>query len=224
METKKNRLKNLDDKKTLFFQIGLVITLVGVFYAFQWKLHERVILDIAQGRMLQHDIEIIDIIIPERPKPEPLPDLTELIITKEEIPDEIEIKLDVDNVRNVSIPFPEIIPMPDEKPVDEPIIAVAEFMPEFPGGTEALFRYFRQNLRYPDQERHLSIGGTVYVGFVVEKDGSISHVHVSRGVSPGLNEEAMRVVRNMPNWIPGRMGITTVRVSYTVPITFRLQK
>jgi periplasmic protein TonB len=223
METKKNSSKNLDNKKTLFFQIGLVITLVGVFYAFQWKLHERVIPDIDQGRMLQHDIEIIDIVIPERPKPEPLPELTELITTKEEIPDEVDIILDVDNVRNVSIPLPEIMLMPDEKPVDEPIIAVAEFMPEFPGGTEALYRYFRQNLRYPDQEKNLSIGGTVFVGFVVEKDGSISHVHVSRGVSPGLNEEAMRVVRNMPNWIPGRMGINPVRVSYTVPITFRVQ-
>jgi periplasmic protein TonB len=224
MESKKNRSKNLDNKKTLFFQIGLVITLIGVFYAFQWKLHERVIPDIGQGRMLQHDIEIIDIVIPERPKPEPIPELTELITTKEEIPDDIDVILDVDNVRNVSIPLPEIIPMPEEKPLDEPIIAVPEYMPEFPGGAEALFRYFRQNLRYPDQERHLGIGGTVFVGFVVEKDGSITHVHVSRGVSPGLNEEAMRVVRNMPNWIPGRMGINPVRVSYTVPITFRLQK
>jgi periplasmic protein TonB len=224
METKKNRSKNLDNKKTLFFQIGLIITLIGVFYAFQWKLHERVIPDIDQGRMLQHDIEIIELVIPERPKPLPIPELTELILTKEEIPDEIDINLDVDNVRNVSIPFPEIIPMPDEEPVEDPIIAVPEFMPEFPGGPEALFRYFRQNLKYPAQELQLGISGTVYVGFVVEKDGSISHVHVSRGVSPGLNEEAMRVVRNMPNWIPGRMGIHPVRASYTVPISFRVQR
>lgn len=223
METKKNSSKNLDNKKTLFFQIGLVITLVGVFYAFQWKLHERVIPDIDQGQRLQYDIEIIDIIIPERPKPEPIPEFTELITTTEDVPDEIEINLDVNMVHNVGIPFPEIVTMPDEKPVDEPIIAVPEFFPEFPGGTEALFKYFRQNLRYPDQERRLGIGGTVFVGFVVEKDGSISQVHVSRGVSPGLNEEAMRVVRNMPNWIPGRMGIHPVRVSYTVPISFRMQ-
>lgn len=94
--------------------------------------------------------------------------------------------------------------------------------PEFPGGTAALYNYLRNNTRYPEVARLNGIKGTVTVSFIVNEDGSVSDVKVKRGIGGGCDEEAARVVRNMPNWKPGKQGGVPVRVIYSIPMNFSL--
>ena len=96
-------------------------------------------------------------------------------------------------------------------------------MPSFPGGQGALMYFISSNLVYPATARESMIQGRVIVGFVVERDGSISNVKVSRSVDPALDKEAMRVVKSMPKWKPGKQNGSAVRVKYTVPVIFRLE-
>ena len=99
----------------------------------------------------------------------------------------------------------------------------AESNPEFVGGMEALSQYIVDNIRYPEQAKNDSTQGTVFVRFVVESDGSVADAEVLRGIGSGCDEEALRVVKAMPKWKPGRVNGNPVRVQYTLPITFKLQ-
>lgn len=99
---------------------------------------------------------------------------------------------------------------------------VVEQMPSFPGGISGLRTYLNQNIRYPAEAQEICVQGRVVVSFVVEKDGHISDVTVLRSVDPSLDKEAVRVVRNMPRWTPGKQGGEPVRVRYNVPVSFRL--
>lgn len=99
---------------------------------------------------------------------------------------------------------------------------VVEQMPSFPGGISGLRTYLNQNIRYPAEAQENCVQGRVIVRFVVEKDGHISDVTVLRSVDPSLDKEAVRVIRNMPRWTPGKQGGEPVRVRYNVPVSFRL--
>lgn len=99
---------------------------------------------------------------------------------------------------------------------------VVEQMPSFPGGISGLRTYLNQNIRYPAEAQEICVQGRVVVSFVVEKDGHISDVTVLRSVDPSLDKEAVRVIRNMPRWSPGKQGGEPVRVRYNVPVSFRL--
>lgn len=100
-------------------------------------------------------------------------------------------------------------------------VLVAEVMPQFIGGNEALMRYMQKNLRYPPQALRNNIEGRVSVSFTVQTDGTIADVQVLKGLGYGTDEEASRVVKNMPAWIPGQQNKRNVAVRYTIPITFQ---
>ena len=103
------------------------------------------------------------------------------------------------------------------------VFDVVEQMPSFPGGPSALMQYLNSNIKYPVVAEENGVQGRVVCTFVVEKDGSITDVRVVKSVDPSLDKEAMRVVKGMPKWIPGKQNGSAVRVKYTVPVTFRLQ-
>lgn len=103
------------------------------------------------------------------------------------------------------------------------VFDVVEQQPSYPGGMGALNQWLASNIKYPAMAAENGIEGRVVVQFVVERDGSVSGVHVVRGVDPSLDKEATRVVSQMPKWIPGKQNGSAVRVKYTVPVTFRLQ-
>jgi len=103
------------------------------------------------------------------------------------------------------------------------IYTVVEEMPEFQGGTQALYSYLGSNIKYPETAKKEGISGRVFVQFVVEKDGSINNVKILRGIGGGCDEEATRVVKAMPNWKPGKQDGKQVRVKYNLPIKFALQ-
>lgn len=113
---------------------------------------------------------------------------------------------------------------PKAPPVEEnKVFDVVEQMPSFPGGTAALMQYLSSHIKYPPIAEENGIQGRVICTFVVGKDGSISNVNVVKSVDPSLDKEAVRVVKSMPNWIPGKQNGSAVNVKYTLPVTFRLQ-
>ena len=105
---------------------------------------------------------------------------------------------------------------------NEKVYQVVGQQPNFPGGKEELFKYLAYNMIYPADAAKNKVEGRVLVTFVIEHDGSISNVNVVNSVYPSLDKEAIRVVSEMPKWIPGKANGKTVRVKYTIPITFRL--
>lgn len=114
-------------------------------------------------------------------------------------------------------------PEPPKHVEETKVFTVVEQMPMFPGGDAALMSYLANNIHYPTVAAENGVQGRVVVGFVVERDGSITDVRILRGVDPSLDREAMRVVKSMPRWTPGKQNGSAVRVKYQVPVAFRLQ-
>jgi len=110
----------------------------------------------------------------------------------------------------------------EKEDLEATIFTVAEVQPTFPGGEAALYKFLNANLTYPMLAKEMRVSGMVIVQFVVERDGSITDVVVARSVGVGLDEEAVRVIKLMPKWIPGRQGNYPVRVRYTIPVRFTL--
>lgn len=116
----------------------------------------------------------------------------------------------------------EPVPEPPSPQGPDEVFTFVEVMPEFPGGQGAMNAFIGRNLKYPEQAVEEGIEGTVFVTFVVEKDGKISGARVLRGIGGGCSEEALRVVKSMPNWTPGTQRGQAVRVQYNLPIRFKL--
>ena len=103
------------------------------------------------------------------------------------------------------------------------VYMIVEQMPEFPGGDKSLFQFIADNTKYPADAKEKGIKGRVFVNFIVEPDGSVSDIRVLRGIGGGCDEEAVRIVESMPKFKPGMQNGEAVRVSYTVPVNFRLE-
>lgn len=104
------------------------------------------------------------------------------------------------------------------------IFFVVEEMPQFPGKESALFNYLSDNIQYPVAAREHKTEGRVFISFIVERDGKLSHAKVIHGIGNGCDEEALRIIRQMPSWIPGTMHGKPVRVQYSLPVKFALAK
>jgi periplasmic protein TonB len=224
METKKHRSKDNESNKSLFFQIGLCISLFLTFTAFEWRTQTSSNFSGIDFKPIDI-IETVPITPPEQIPPEP-PKPIALII--QEVKDDV-----VTTTQNLFDPEqfdylnyqPHIpIELPEEvENTDNTIILVPGTPASFPGGEEALFEYLQNNTIYPRDALIDYITGTVHVQFVIERDGSVSNVNVIRGVHPLLDAEATRVVQKMPSWIPGKQYERPVRVWQTLPIKFSLK-
>ena len=111
----------------------------------------------------------------------------------------------------------------NKKTSNDKVFEKVEDMPEFPGGEQAMMDFVGKNVQYPKEAMEKEISGRVLVGFIVEKDGSVNEVKIVRGIGGGCDEEAVRVVKAMPKWKPGKEKGKPVRVSYMMPFTFKLQ-
>ncbi len=223
MEAKKTSKADLENKKRIFLQIGLVVALLAILVAFEWKQYERPEYDLGSTELDFIEEEDIPITRQELPPPPPPPDpSTELVIVDDDV--EIEEDFFIDVEASLTTPIQEFAPIfVQEEIIEEDVIfTVVEDQPAFPGGEEARLRYLHDNLRYPQMAREAGIQGTVFVTFVVERDGSVTDVRILRGIGGGCDEEAIRVVRNMPRWQPGRQRGQPVRVQFNMPIRFVL--
>ena len=148
------------------------------------------------------------------------------ILSNVKISDNPDIKveyIDVDKERVNAIWSSDFVEVPDDPSISpDSIYYITEVSPEFPGGSQALQDYLKENVNYPAQCREAKIQGRVLINFLVEKDGSIKNASVLKSAHPLLDAEALRVISEMPNWKPGMEHGTPVRVLYTVPVNFRL--
>ena len=111
---------------------------------------------------------------------------------------------------------------PQDTVKKEMVYDMPEHMPQFPGGADAMEQFIKINIKYPTSAKERKIQGKVYVGFVVEKDGTITGIRVRKGAHELLDKEAVRVIKSMPNWKPGSVRGKIVRVRHTIPIIFAL--
>ena len=122
----------------------------------------------------------------------------------------------------------DVAPPPPPPPLSErtnshdPVFTIVKPMPQFPGGADALIEYMKKNVIYPNKAKEKGVQGTVYVSFIVEKDGSVSNVNILKGIGGECDEEALRVVKEMPKWKPGLYKGKPARVQFTMPIYFKL--
>jgi protein TonB len=228
MESKKTNRANLESKKGIFLSIGFIIALAITLLAFEWRTYEKL-----TAINYVSDWEEVDELLPvstdQRKLPPPPPAAKPIYtINIVDEPDMISDDLpSIDAGFDENWANPDIITLPDEisDPAEDSIFFIhsLEKQPEFPGGESALYEYLRHNILYPRIALEANIQGTVYVNFVVEKDGSISNIHVERSPDKLLSNEAVRVVSSMPQWSPGKQREKPVRVSFNLPIRFRLQ-
>lgn len=225
MELKKNPRADLRQYAGLFFEAGLVVALCAVLASFNYSSHEK-------NRMVFGDIDnfdIEDVLIPittrpmeVTPPPAP-PKVAEVISIIEDESDLVE-DFDVDDVeadQDTKVIW--IERTEDEEDSEEEIpFALAEVIPEFPGGEAALHKYIASHVQYPAIARENSLQGKVYVKFVIGKNGDVVNVSIARGIDASLDAEALRVIQGMPKWKPGMQRGKPVRVTYTVPINFKL--
>jgi len=223
METKKTPKADLENKKRIFLQIGLAIALLAVLVAFEWRTYERAIRDLGGLDMVIIEEEDIPITRMETPPPPPPPMATELIIVEDDVETDEEFIIDVEATITTEVrEFAQVRIAQEEEISEEVIFTIVEEMPSFPGGEEARLRFLSENIRYPQMAREAGIQGTVFLTFVVERDGSVTDVRIVRGIGGGCDEEAVRVTRNMPRWSPGRQRGQPVRVQFSMPIRFVL--
>lgn len=225
MKTKKAASHELENKKGLFFQIGLIIALVIVFAAFEWKTFENKDFRLKDPKILNIPTEEIVIKLPEEKIELPKPINTKIEIIDDHLKDSINwynIEVNPDLALN-DIIYVKPEPIPETIDDINIIILVPEIEPEFPGGLEGLYDYLGKNIKYPLPARASNIKGTVYVSFVVEPDGSVSNITILKGIGGGCDEEAIRVVNHMPKWKPARQKGRAVRFLFNLPIKFDLQ-
>ena len=204
------------------------MALAVLLCAFNWKTNSKVeegFVTVADEPVDEEIIPITQQMMKPPPPPPPAPKLTDLIeIVDQEldIDEELEIQdaeADVENRTDYSYDY-DGAGYDEGDYGEEDVFQVVEDMPTFPGDIN---KWLGKNVKYPVIAQENNIQGRVTVQFVIEKDGSITDVKVLRGVDPSLDKEAVRVVKSMPKWKPGKQRGKPVRVSYTVPINFRLQ-
>jgi protein TonB len=227
MNVKKSEAANLENKRSIFREIGMIIALSLVLLAFNWKTYEKQVFQNYQRNTDDIPIELVPVTQqkpPEPPKaPKPAVILTINIVDNDSPVDEdymIDAEANPMDTVEVYIPIPAV--KDEEDAVEKEIFRVVESMPVFPGGEAALYAYLAENTEYPKIAREAAISGTVYVSFVVEKDGFITDVQLLRGIGGGCDEEAIRVVQNMPVWTPGKQRNIPVRVQYSLGVKFIL--
>lgn len=209
----------------LRFNLGLVISLSLTLVAFEWKSYGEEKLAVI-GTLVKDEVPIIE--IPNTIQQPPPPKLIQPEIV--EIPDDEEIEnLDVDlsieTTPETAVTAPVVIlkkPVKAEEEVINEVFTVVEenAMPE--GGMGAFYKYLSKTLKYPSQARRMNVEGTVYVQFVIEKDGSLTDIKIVKGVGAGCDEEAERVIKEAKKWKAGKQRGLPVRQRMVMPIIFKL--
>jgi len=225
MHIKKSENASLEKDKLVYVLMGLVFVLSLVYVALEWTEREVTKYEIADTEFLFEEEVEIQQTSQETPPPPPPPAVQEvevLNVVEDNVETEtIEVTTE-ETEQEVVIAAP--VEAPQEEEEEEVVFVIVESMPEFPGGQQALFKYLSENVKYPVIAQENGIQGRVICQFVVNKDGSIVDVEVVRsGGDPSLDKEAIRVIKSMPKWKPGKQRGKPVRVKYTVPVNFKLQ-
>ncbi|TCN73289.1 energy transducer TonB [Acetobacteroides hydrogenigenes] len=231
MEIKKSPKADLENKRSLFIQLGFVVAIGLSLFAFEYDFGEKQETQSFEAKSVTAEEEIVPQTQQEQQQqqqPEVAPqqiisDVLKIVRNDVKVSNEIDFNME-DTKEAAPITIATAVAKTEEPVEEEEIFFVAEDMPLFNGKEASLgFReYVGKNLKYPDVAAENGIQGTVYVQFVVEPSGSVSNVKVLRGVDPALDKEAIRIVQSSPKWTPGKQRGKSVRVSFTFPIKFQL--
>lgn len=230
METKKSDQANLEKKRSLFFQIGLLLALGFAFVAFEWQVAPR-ISDIQWKPLTTGDIDIIDVmrtypVDPPKPPPQSPQIGFDLDIVDDDVPvDAGNISIDWEGGDNIIFLLPPPVIVEEPEP-DIFLVDMLEIPPLFNGKPVDIgFReYVVKNLNYPRIALENGVSGKVFVQFVVDHHGKVTDVQVARSHDPALDNEAMRLTQQTSGmWTPGKQHGKPVKVRFTIPITFQLQ-
>ena len=227
MEIKKSPKADLEGKKTSNLLIGAIMVLAVLFVGFEWSERDKKVTTDSGIQEVVFEEEIIPITEQEQPKQAPpppeAPKAEEVlnIIENDSQVEESTIQASDDTQAAVEVKYTPV--EVEEEEVDEQqIFQVVEENPEFPGGMKECMKFLSNNIKYPQISQENGVQGRVIVQFVVNADGTIVDPVVVRGVDPYLDKEALRVIKLMPKWKPGKQRGKAVRVRYTQPVLFRL--
>ena len=226
MQIKKSPKADLNNKKGLFLEIGLIFALLLTIAAFAYTQKERNV-EIIEASMEVVEEEITDITTQDQKPPEPpkkvemqvLSDVLNVVTNDTKIETEFdfsEFSEDIEIVQQIEVV--------EEAAEDDAPFIIAEEMPKFQGGDLMKFRSWVQGkLKYPQIAQENGISGKVTLTFVIERDGSLTNIQVMQSPDRSLADEAVRVLQSSPKWTPGKQRNSPVRVRYTLPVEFRIQ-
>ncbi|HIZ88161.1 MAG TPA: energy transducer TonB [Candidatus Coprenecus pullistercoris] len=231
MEVKKSEKANLENKKLFYRELGLIVALLVVLAAFEWKSSEKTESVIQQEEAAPIEVEQVPVTTeappppPEAPKVPQLSDMIEVVDDDIVVDTDLFISLEDDADMGVEI-MDYVAEVYEEEIVEEavPYLAVEE-KPTFNGGDPNVEfqKWVYQNITYPEVARENGISGRVFLQFTIEADGSITNVKVLRGVDPSLDQAAVDIVKRSPKWTPGRQRDKAVKVTFNFPIVFQLR-
>ena len=237
MEEKKTPGANLENERPIFLLMGFVVVLSLLFVTFEWENEQEDYYDptLLSNLFIEDAFEMEF----ELPKTEESFDEMAEIIEEEPLPVEyegFEVKNEplVENVSSNEEPDSQVVTQEQseeggvaeeyfEEKTEEIILVDIDTLPEFPGGRVELIKYIHQNLKYPSVALKQRIHGKVACSFIVNEDGTVSDVKLEKGVYIFLDDEALRVLRTMPRWNPGKKDGKSVKVKCYVPVHFELR-
>ena len=231
MEVKKSEKASLENKRLLFTEIGFVVALIAIYFAFIWSSTEK---EVATLETEVANVEVEDMVpITQEtpPPPEAAPKIPILSDQIDVVDDNIKVddnmfqNLEDDANSGVEI-MDYIESAPEEEAVEEEAIPfqLVEEKPSFNGGDANEFsKWVNSKLVYPEIAKENGVQGRVTLQFTVNADGTVSNVRVLRGVDSSLDKEAVRVVSSSPKWKPGKQRDRAVKVTYTFPVIFQLR-
>ena len=229
MEAKKTPKADLEKRRGLYLEIGLVVILAAAFVAFNIKSYDREE-KVVNTRTAESEIDVEILNTQEEETPPPPPEEPEVVATDLNV-----VENDAENIEEVGIINAEdnankaaeritnVVVEEEVQEEEEEVFIVVEEDPEFPGGLSALSQFIADNIKYPQLAKENNITGRVFVSFVVEKDGRVGQVKILRDIGGGCGNEAVRVVKLMPKWKPGKQRGKPVRTQFNLPVNFDLQ-
>ena len=229
MEIKKSEKANLENKKLLFVEIGLVVSLLITYLAFEWTSKETSTAVLEDTTEILVEEEIISTNIDTPPPPPAAPKIPVLSDQIDIVDDEIELEddmfMNLEDDSSLGVEIMDYVEVEEEVVEEEAIpFQLIEDRPKFQGGDASNFsKWVNQRLVYPEIAKENGVQGRVMLQFTIEKDGSLTKVKVLRGVDPSLDKEAVRVVSTSPKWSPGKQRDRAVPVTYTFPVVFQLR-
>ena len=229
MEIKKSDKANLENKKLLLTELGLIVSLAITFGAFEYTSKETTVSTLEDTAEVVLEEEIIPITQETPPPPPAAPKIPILSDQIDIVHDEIELDddmfINLEDVASLGVEIMDYVEVEEEVVEEEAIpFQLVEEKPSFQGGDANQFsKWVNQRLVYPEIAKENGVQGRVTLQFTVEKDGSVTKVKVLRGVDPSLDKEAVRVVSQSPKWKPGKQRDRAVPVTYTFPVIFQLR-
>lgn len=224
METKKSMKADLEHRKPLFLKLGLVLALSSALFAFEWKQTEAETKMIILDNSFEGDIDITPRTKPDPPaKPEKPTSSTLFNLVGNDV------KVDFVPEFGIDDPLPgEIAPIVEKveeetKDITDVVKVFVDSEAEFPGGQSELNKFIASKIIYPEDERKIGLEGILYISFVVEKNGMVSNVNVERSLNVNFDQEAIRVISQLPKWKPASDHGKLARQKFTIPIQFTLK-